>query len=162
MSVKIHIDITKCYFFIFYFTVIVLKSIMRAKEAWGYQLRQHSFIDTGLTLQLKHILAICQSYPNCKGLLLFFSRLLPSSQVKWIGKLKCNFTFYASRKKKNNLKWGIQQHINFVNHYWHNIQFYLYANIDLFLEMYFCKYKSPENMNHECDSSEQIWIIFAI
>ena len=87
-------------FFIFYFTVIVLKSIMRAKEAWGYQLRQHSFIDTGLTLQLKHILAICKSYPNCKGLLLFFSRLLPSSQVKWIGKLKCNFTFYASRKKK--------------------------------------------------------------
>lgn len=39
------------------------------------------------------------------------------------------------QKYKTNLKWGKWQHINLVNHYWYNIQFYLYANIDFCLEI---------------------------
>lgn len=35
--------------------------------------------------------------------ILFFPQLLFSSQFKWIGKLKCNFAFSASKKKKIKL-----------------------------------------------------------
>lgn len=146
MSVEIHIDI-KCYFFFCSHSFKI--NYTWAKGAWGYQLSQHSFIDTGLTLQWKHTLAVCQSHPSRKAFYYFSSRLLLSSRFKWIGKLKCYFAFSASKgkKKRTNLKQGNQQHINFVNHYWHNIQFYLYANIDLFLKMCFSS-MSTKNMKH--------------
>lgn len=130
---------------------------MRAKGAWWYLLSQHSFIDSGLSLQLKHTLAMCQSYPNCKAY--YFSLdcyflLSLSGLENWNAILH----FLPPRiKNKTNIKCGNQQSINFVNHYWHNIQFYLYANINLFLEMHF----STKNMKHLYNFSEQIWIIFS-
>ena len=118
---------------------------MWAKGAWGYQLSQHSFIDTGLILQLKHILAICQSYPNCITLFHFsldnYFLLCLNGLENW--NVILHFLPTRKKKKKNSLKWGTQQHINFVNHYWHNSQFYMYANINLFLEMYFSNISQP-------------------
>lgn len=115
---------------------------MWAVGAWGYQLSQHSFIDTGLSLQLKHTLAVCQSYPNCKAFYYFsldyYFLLSLNGLENWNAILH-----FLLPTKKSNLKWGNQQHINLVNHYWHNIQVYLYANIDLFLEMYFSNISQP-------------------